>query len=113
MDAIEVKNLSKRFNGLTAVDRVTFTVHQGKIFGFLGPNGAGKTTTVRMLTGVINLHQRHLYPGRADAELGCRGGLTLTTDLFHRSGAVRHAGRCLLPPLRGFRSIARLIPHSS
>jgi ABC-2 type transport system ATP-binding protein len=53
MDAIEVKDLSKRFNGLTAVDRVTFTVHQGEIFGFLGPNGAGKTTTVRMLTGVI------------------------------------------------------------
>ncbi len=53
MEAIEVKELSKSFDGLTAVDRVTFTVHRGEIFGFLGPNGAGKTTTVRMLTGVI------------------------------------------------------------
>ncbi|MBN1455832.1 MAG: ABC transporter ATP-binding protein [Methanomicrobia archaeon] len=53
MEAIEVKDLSKSFNGLTAVNRVTFTVHQGEIFGFLGPNGAGKTTTVRMLTGVL------------------------------------------------------------
>jgi len=53
MEAIEVTDLSKRFNGLTAVDRVTFTVQQGEIFGFLGPNGAGKTTTVRMLTGVL------------------------------------------------------------
>ncbi|HDS45974.1 MAG TPA: ATP-binding cassette domain-containing protein [Methanomicrobia archaeon] len=53
MDAIEVTDLSKRYNGLTAVDRVTFTVQSGEVFGFLGPNGAGKTTTVRMLTGVI------------------------------------------------------------
>lgn len=53
MEAIEVKDLSKSFEGLNAVDRVTFTVHRGEIFGFLGPNGAGKTTTVRMLTGVI------------------------------------------------------------
>ena len=53
MEAIEVRDLSKSYDGLTAVDRVTFTVHRGEIFGFLGPNGAGKTTTVRMLTGVI------------------------------------------------------------
>jgi len=53
MEAIAVENLSKSFNGLKAVDRVSFSVHEGKIFGFLGPNGAGKTTTVRILTGVI------------------------------------------------------------
>ena len=53
MEAIAVENLSKSFNGLKAVDRVSFSVHEGEIFGFLGPNGAGKTTTVRILTGVI------------------------------------------------------------
>ncbi len=53
MEAIEVKVMSKSFNGIKAVDCVSFNVHRGEIFGFLGPNGAGKTTTVRILTGVI------------------------------------------------------------
>ncbi len=48
-----VKDLEKSFDSFKAVDRISFTVHKGEIFGFLGPNGAGKTTTVRMLTGVI------------------------------------------------------------
>ncbi|BDH79104.1 hypothetical protein MTTB_04830 [Methanothermobacter tenebrarum] len=43
---IEVKNLSKRFGDIQAVDNITFNVKEGEIFGFLGPNGAGKTTTV-------------------------------------------------------------------
>lgn len=49
---LEVKNLSKRFNGLLAVDSVNFTVKKGEVFAFLGPNGAGKTTTINMLTGL-------------------------------------------------------------
>ena len=52
-NAVEVKGLSKRFNGLLAVDNVSFEVKKGELFGFLGPNGAGKTTTIRMLTGVV------------------------------------------------------------
>jgi len=51
--AIEVRHLTKRYNGLLAVDSTSFEVRRGEFFGFLGPNGAGKTTTVRMLTGVI------------------------------------------------------------
>ena len=51
--AVEVHELTKRFGDFTAVDRVTFTVAGGEIFGFLGPNGAGKTTTIRMLTGLL------------------------------------------------------------
>ena len=51
--AIKVENLTKRFNGFTAVDSISFSVEKGEIFGFLGPNGAGKTTTVRILTGMI------------------------------------------------------------
>jgi ABC-2 type transport system ATP-binding protein len=47
---IEVKNLTKRFAGCTAVDEVSFTVGKGEIVGFLGPNGAGKSTTMRILS---------------------------------------------------------------
>lgn len=51
--AIEVEQLTKRFDGFTAVDQVSFAVRRGEIFGFLGPNGAGKTTTIRILMGLI------------------------------------------------------------
>lgn len=50
---IQVKNLVKRYGGHVAVDDLTFTVEQGKIYGFLGPNGAGKTTTMNVMTGYI------------------------------------------------------------
>ena len=53
MRAIEVENLSRAFNGLRAVDDITFSVDAGEIFGFLGHNGAGKTTTIRMLSGQL------------------------------------------------------------
>jgi len=46
-------NLSKRFGDFVAVDRVSFEVRTGEVFGFLGPNGAGKTTTIRMLCGIL------------------------------------------------------------
>jgi ABC-2 type transport system ATP-binding protein len=53
MKAIEVSNLTRDYDGLRAVDGISFSVEQGEIFGFLGPNGAGKTTTIRMLTGQL------------------------------------------------------------
>ncbi|MGQ9555213.1 MAG: ABC transporter ATP-binding protein [Anaerolineae bacterium] len=53
MNAIEVENLMRMFNGLRAVDSLTFTVAEGEVFGLLGPNGAGKTTTVRLLSGQL------------------------------------------------------------
>src|SRR6266550_1268652 len=46
---IEVENLTKRYAGHAAVDRITFSVQRGEIVGFLGPNGAGKSTTMRIL----------------------------------------------------------------
>lgn len=52
-DAVEVKDLEKRFGAFVAVNRVSFSVREGEIFGFLGPNGAGKSTTIRMLCGII------------------------------------------------------------
>lgn len=53
MKAIEVEDLTRNYNGLRAVDEISFNVNQGEIFGFLGPNGAGKTTTIKMLTGQL------------------------------------------------------------
>jgi ABC-2 type transport system ATP-binding protein len=53
MKAIEVKDLTRNYNGLCAVDNIGFEVGTGEIFGFLGPNGAGKTTTIKMLTGQL------------------------------------------------------------
>jgi ABC-2 type transport system ATP-binding protein len=53
MKAIEVYELTRDYNGLRAVDHITFSVEPGEIFGFLGPNGAGKTTTIKMLTGQL------------------------------------------------------------
>ena len=50
---IEIRNLTKRFGSLTAVDDVSFDVGRGEVLGFLGPNGAGKSTTMKMVTGFL------------------------------------------------------------
>ena len=50
---IEIRNLTKRFGSLTAVDDVSFDVDRGEVLGFLGPNGAGKSTTMKMVTGFL------------------------------------------------------------
>ncbi len=52
--AILVSQLAKRFGAVAAVDRLTFDVRPGEIFGLVGPDGAGKTTTLRMLAGVVS-----------------------------------------------------------
>ncbi|MGA2141491.1 MAG: ABC transporter ATP-binding protein [Brevinematales bacterium] len=52
MNAISTDNLTKIFGNFTAVDKITFDVSEGEIFGFLGANGAGKTTAIRMLCGL-------------------------------------------------------------
>lgn len=52
MYALEVKNLSKNFNGIKAVDNASFTVPEGSVFGLIGRNGAGKTTTIRMMMNI-------------------------------------------------------------
>jgi ABC-2 type transport system ATP-binding protein len=51
---IIVENISQRFNGLVALDRISYQVQPGEVFGFLGPNGAGKTTMIRILTGQLH-----------------------------------------------------------
>jgi len=62
LDIIKTNNLTKNFDGLTAVDTISFSVKKGEIFGFLGPNGAGKTTTIKMLTTL-------LHPTKGSAEI--------------------------------------------
>jgi ABC-2 type transport system ATP-binding protein len=52
-NAVEIRDVVKRFGDFVAVDHVTLQVRRGEIFGFLGPNGAGKSTTIRMLCGLL------------------------------------------------------------
>jgi ABC-2 type transport system ATP-binding protein len=117
-NAIEVSNLTKYYGrpgaGVLAVDRISFAVRQGEVFGFLGPNGAGKTTTQRMLTTllepnegriVINGHdlahdaypikrQMGLVPEESNVytELTAWGNLMFTARLY-RVGPTERAAR--------------------
>jgi ABC-2 type transport system ATP-binding protein len=50
MSLLTLAGVSKRFDDVTAVDRVSFAVDRGEVVGFLGPNGAGKSTTMRLIT---------------------------------------------------------------
>ncbi len=59
--AIEVKNLTKTYKGINAVDNLSIHVPEGKIYGFLGKNGAGKTTTIRMLTRLIKPNSGEIF----------------------------------------------------
>ncbi|HLP61506.1 MAG TPA: ABC transporter ATP-binding protein [Candidatus Deferrimicrobium sp.] len=67
-DIIVVKNLTKRFDGFTAVNGISFNIRQGEILGFLGPNGAGKTTTIKMLIGLLKKTSGEIRVKNANAE---------------------------------------------
>ena len=54
MTVIEVKNLTKKYGNLKAVDGLSLSVAKGEIFGMLGPNGAGKSTTFEIITGLLH-----------------------------------------------------------
>lgn len=77
--AISVKDLTKRFGNFTAVDRISFDVCKGEIFGFLGANGAGKTTAMRMLCGLSN-------PSSGSGHVAGCDILTQTEDIKRRIG---------------------------
>ncbi|MEZ5829653.1 MAG: ribosome-associated ATPase/putative transporter RbbA [Dongiaceae bacterium] len=105
MPVIEATDLTCRFGDFTAVDRVSFRINRGEIFGFLGSNGCGKTTTMKMLTGLLPASEgeatilgrpvdatdlntrRHVgYMSQAFSlysELTVRQNLKLHAELFH------------------------------
>lgn len=58
---IRVKNVTKHYKGVIAVDDISFDVFPGEIFAFLGPNGAGKSTTIKMLTSLLSPNSGELY----------------------------------------------------
>jgi ABC-2 type transport system ATP-binding protein len=52
---LELRNVSKHFSGIPAVDNVSFSARPGEVTGYLGPNGSGKSTTMKMITGLIEM----------------------------------------------------------
>ena len=54
-ERLEVRELTKDFGGLRAVDGVSFALHRGEILGLIGPNGSGKTTTINLITGLLRI----------------------------------------------------------
>jgi ABC-2 type transport system ATP-binding protein len=90
---IEVRQLTKRFGAVTAVDRLSFQVRTGTVTGFLGPNGAGKTTTLRILLGLVppDSGQASIW-GNRYAGLGVwrrKVGVVLEASGFHPGRTVR------------------------
>jgi ABC-2 type transport system ATP-binding protein len=63
---LRVMNLTKVFNGVTAVNNISFSAAQGEVVGFLGPNGAGKSTTMKMITGFLSPTSGTAYIGGYD-----------------------------------------------
>jgi ABC-2 type transport system ATP-binding protein len=74
-EVIVAHNLTKRFDGFTAVDHISFSVNEAEVVGYLGPNGSGKTTTIRMLLGLLR-------PSEGDATV-------LGYDVVRQSEQVR------------------------
>src|SRR3954471_24418958 len=105
MAAIEFRGLTKRFDGITAVDDLSLDLDAGSITGFLGPNGAGKTTTLRMLVGLVApTSGSATFDGRryVDLEVPARRvGAVLEASSFH-------PGRRALDHLRVLASAADL-----
>jgi ribosome-dependent ATPase len=113
---ITARALTRRFGDFTAVDRVSFTIESGEIFGFLGSNGCGKTTTMKMLTGLlapsegeallfgqpldasdINARRRVGYMSQSFSlytELTVRQNLELHARLFHLGAAQGRGPSC-------------------
>ncbi len=116
--AIMARELTRRFDDFTAVDRVSFTIDRGEIFSFVGSNGCGKTTTMKMLTGLppATGGEASLF---GHPVTGANGGLrrrvgymsqsfSLYTELTVQQNLVQHARLYHLPPEHARERIAVL-----
>lgn len=95
--AIRVHDLVKRYGDITAVDRISFEVSSGEVFGFLGPNGAGKTTTINILTGLARAHGGEVWVGGVDCTAKMKAAQ-------HLMGVVPDESN-LYPELTGFQNL--------
>jgi ABC-2 type transport system ATP-binding protein len=126
-NVIETKNLSKRFGNFTAVDKFSFSVKRGEIFGLLGPNGAGKSTTFKMLCGLIPPSSGEalvagydLATARADArsrigymaqKFAYLGHLTMAQNMDFAGGVYGLSGDALQRRLADVRAEFGLAPY--
>ena len=116
---ISARDLTCRFGDFTAVDRVSFEIERGEIFGFLGPNGCGKTTTMKMLTGLLPATdgEAFLLGSAIDAgDLSSRNrvgymsqSFSLYMELTVQQNLSLHARLFRLPPGKARERIAELV----
>ena len=116
---IVARGLTRCFGDFTAVDRVSFTIERGEIFGFVGSNGCGKTTTMKMLTGLLpaSAGEARLFGqpiDAADMRLRARVGymsqsFSLYTELTVRQNLDLHARLFHLPPRRARERLTVLV----
>ena len=116
---IEARNLVKTYNGVAAVNDISFTVSPGEFFGLLGPNGAGKTTTIRMLYGFSPLSQGRLtlfgqnivtHWRAIKNRLGvCQQDNTLDPDLTVEQNLLIYAGYFSIPAAEARKRAAELL----
>src|SRR5580704_15950307 len=118
---ITARALTRRFGDFTAVDRVSFTIGRGEIFGFVGSNGCGKTTTMKMLTGLLAPSEGEalLFGQPLDAsDINARGrvgymsqSFSLYTELTVRQNLELHARLFHLPPHKAAARLAELVAN--
>ncbi len=116
---IEARNLVKTYNGVAAVNNISFTVSPGEFFGLLGPNGAGKTTTIRMLYGFSPISRGHLFLFGQDiathwraikGRIGvCQQDNTLDPDLTVEQNLLIYAGYFSIPAAKARKRSAELL----
>src|SRR6185437_2350515 len=107
---IAARDLTRRFGDFVAVDRASFTIERGEIFGFVGSNGSGKTTTMKMLTGLLPASEGEAFLFGRPIESGYLSqSFSLYTELTVRQNLVLHARLFHLPINRAKARIADLI----
>ena len=90
MNALEIRDVTKQFGTVVAVNRLSLTVPEGSIYGFIGPNGSGKTTTIRMIMDILRPDSGDIrvFDGRSRASSGAAGCAHRDDLRLRRAGAV-------------------------